>query len=167
MAISLSDQCTLCFQVFSASVQDCNVNQCSKLSAGQRSRPTLLVLRAAVRCDVVLRQASRARRVRKAGVGGEVRHGVTSDEGGVVVVVVVEVVVVVYLYVCVYIYICFRARHLKYEINQPVWTPSKAMLRTETRGHQSIRGQFSNVRSRKAGPAPERFELSKGIVKRK
>ena len=33
---------------------------------------------AAVRCDVVLRQAVRARRVRKTGIGGEVRHGVTS-----------------------------------------------------------------------------------------
>ena len=34
---------------------------------------------AAVRCDMVLHQAFRARRVRKNGIGGEVRHGVTSD----------------------------------------------------------------------------------------
>ena len=34
---------------------------------------------AAVRCDMVLRQAFRGRRVRKNGIGGEVRHGVTSD----------------------------------------------------------------------------------------
>ena len=33
---------------------------------------------AAVRCDMVLHQAVRARRVRKTGIGGEVRHGVTS-----------------------------------------------------------------------------------------
>ena len=31
----------------------------------------------AVRCDMVLRQVFRARRVRKTGIGGEVRHGVT------------------------------------------------------------------------------------------
>ena len=33
---------------------------------------------AAMRCDTVLHQAFRARRVRKTGSGGEVRHGVTS-----------------------------------------------------------------------------------------
>ena len=33
---------------------------------------------AAVRCDMVLHRAFRARRVRKTGIGGEVRHGVTS-----------------------------------------------------------------------------------------
>ena len=33
---------------------------------------------AAVRCDTVLHQAFRARRVRKSGIGSEVRHGVTS-----------------------------------------------------------------------------------------
>ena len=33
---------------------------------------------AAVRCDMVLHRALRARRVRKTGIGGEVRHGVTS-----------------------------------------------------------------------------------------
>ena len=33
---------------------------------------------AAVRCDMVLHQAFRARHVRKTGIGGEVRHGVTS-----------------------------------------------------------------------------------------
>ena len=32
----------------------------------------------AVRCDMVLHQALRVRRVRKTGIGGEVRHGVTS-----------------------------------------------------------------------------------------
>ena len=33
---------------------------------------------AAVRCDMVSHRAFRARRGRKTGVGGEVRHGVTS-----------------------------------------------------------------------------------------
>ena len=33
---------------------------------------------AAVRCDMVVHQAFRSRRVRKTGIGGEVRHGVTS-----------------------------------------------------------------------------------------
>ena len=33
---------------------------------------------AAVRCDMVLHQAFRARLARKSGIGGEVRHGVTS-----------------------------------------------------------------------------------------
>ena len=33
---------------------------------------------AAVKCDMALHQAFRMRRVRKAGIGGEVRHGVTS-----------------------------------------------------------------------------------------
>ena len=36
------------------------------------------VLPAAVRCDMVLHQAFRARRARQNGIGGEVRHGVTS-----------------------------------------------------------------------------------------
>ena len=36
------------------------------------------VLPAAVRFDMVLHQAFHARRVRKTGIGGEVRHGVTS-----------------------------------------------------------------------------------------
>ena len=35
-------------------------------------------LPAAVRCDIVLHQAFRARSVRRNGIGGEVRHGVTS-----------------------------------------------------------------------------------------
>ena len=34
---------------------------------------------AAVRCDMVLHQVFRTRCVRKTGIGGEVRHGVTSD----------------------------------------------------------------------------------------
>ena len=38
----------------------------------------LLVHPAAVRCDMVLHRALRARRLRKTGFGGEVRHGVTS-----------------------------------------------------------------------------------------
>ena len=33
---------------------------------------------AAVRCDMVLHRACRARHVRQNGIGGEVRHGVTS-----------------------------------------------------------------------------------------
>ena len=33
---------------------------------------------AAVVCDMVLHQGSRKRRARKNGIGGEVRHGVTS-----------------------------------------------------------------------------------------
>ena len=37
------------------------------------------ILPAAVRCDMVLHQAFRARHVRKIGIGGEVRHGVTSS----------------------------------------------------------------------------------------
>ena len=37
---------------------------------------------AAVRCDMVLHQAFRAGRVRKNGIGGEVRHGVTSGVSG-------------------------------------------------------------------------------------
>ena len=36
------------------------------------------VLPAAVRCDMVLHRAFRPRHVRKDGIGGEVRHGVTS-----------------------------------------------------------------------------------------
>ena len=37
-----------------------------------------LLLPAATRCEMVLHQALRARHVRKNGIGGEVRHGVTS-----------------------------------------------------------------------------------------
>ena len=39
---------------------------------------TLTLHPAAVRCDMVSHQAFRARRVRTTGIGGEVRHGVTS-----------------------------------------------------------------------------------------
>ena len=38
----------------------------------------VIVLPAAVRSDMVLHQTFRARRVRKTGIGGEVRHGVAS-----------------------------------------------------------------------------------------
>ena len=48
---------------------------------------------AAVRCDMVLHRALRARRVRKNGIGGEVQHGVASD------------VLCEYIYVYIYIYI--------------------------------------------------------------
>ena len=41
-------------------------------------RPRVLLHPAAVRCDMVLHQVFRGGRVRKNGIGGEVRHGVTS-----------------------------------------------------------------------------------------
>ena len=43
-----------------------------------RSRTEKVVLPAAVRRDMVLHQAFRTRRVRKPGIGGQVRHGVAS-----------------------------------------------------------------------------------------